>query len=181
VTRGAPVVGGDLYRAVAVDWVRDHGPFDLMTTVTCDQARRLAMLRSLPPGTQRHGQRYREPTDAPMTTDTFARLFDRGTRDLERSIGQRVVAWTCLEWQRNGWPHSHSVMRFERFDPDATYRAVIAAYTPLLGRVDVQRPRGQHDVSAYVVKYMLKADAGALRVHPATGNVRRYLRPTVTG
>jgi len=32
VTYSAPVLGGDLYRSFAIEWVGEHGPFDVMTT-----------------------------------------------------------------------------------------------------------------------------------------------------
>lgn len=70
-----------------------------------------------------------------------------------RSIEAAVVA---LEYQKNGWPHLHPLLRVEGGLQGGEIRALGTAWYQAHGGNRLEVPRSNGDVAAYAAKYLTK-------------------------
>lgn len=131
------------------EWISSMGEWHLFGGLTYDPARRLTV-----PGddvAKRHVTRWLQ--EAPKT--------------LGRPIDAAVVA---LEYQHNGWPHFHPLLRVAGGLQGNEKRLLGGAWYERHGYALLDVPRSRDDVCAYAAKYLAKdLDRGDVLFWPSRG------------
>jgi hypothetical protein len=93
-----------------------------------------------------------------------------GQRQLGRKIEAAVVA---LEYQKNGWPHFHPLLRLEGGVQDGDLRTLGPIWYQVAGYARLEVPRVRDEVCAYAAKYLSKGlDRGDVVFWPSAGDLR---------
>lgn len=132
-------------------WVAEMGKWDVFATLTYDpdkQPRRL----------------YPDVARAHLT---------HWLREGPKLIGRPIeAAITALEYQKNGTPHFHSVMRLPGGVRRGDFVQLGGAWFKLHGYAKLELPKSQDDVCAYATKYLFKdLDRGDVHFWPLKGSL----------
>jgi hypothetical protein len=190
-----PHRGRDLAEAWG-HWVADLGEWHLFGGLTYDQRRRGAP-PTLPPqvptdfrtprrlllaprlderGQVRLGDR---PVARDVAVGNVRRFLRQGQRELGRAIEAGVVA---LEYQRNGWPHFHPLLRLAGGLQDGDIATLGPIWYQLAGYGRLMPPRAIEDVCAYAAKYLAKGlDRGDVVLWPDHGDLKQHQPALVAG
>ena len=170
--RARPRIRDPLALAFA-EWIDSLAAWHLMVTITVDPRRRVYV----PPGTQRHGQRLRDPVPGHMATDVFGRVVARRWRDCEDALGRPLIAATGVEFHRSGAPHAHAVVSVQGGVRPGDIATIGRVFFETLGFCRVEEPRDAGDCSRYVSKYVTKSNPDQFFLHPRAGRLHGYLEP----
>lgn len=187
---------GELVRSWG-GWVQGLGRWDLFGGLTMDQRRGSGTRYTAPafdqvPEAERAGW-LPGPTvglgQAPRLTDmqppvrAGGRVLARDVavarvlfflREGQRQLGRQIEAGiVALEYQKNGWPHFHPLLRIE----GGLLGGEIAVLGPLWWRLSggnrLSVPRSVKEVAAYACKYLAKGlDRGEVVIWPQKGPLR---------
>jgi hypothetical protein len=81
----------------------------------------------------------------------------RWLRDAPKRAGLDVEsAVVALEYQRNGWPHFHPLLRLRGGARAGDFGRLGQSWFKPHGYAKLERPRNQLDVAAYAAKYLTK-------------------------
>ena len=141
------------------EWVAEMGRWDLFGGLTYDPK------RCRPDG--------RGATIAPGA-DVVKRHALRWLGEAPKTLGRPVeAAVLAFEYQRNGWPHLHPLLRIEGGLRGGEIKALGTAWYQLHGGNRLEIPRSHADVSAYAAKYLTKDLArGDVIFWPLRGDLR---------
>lgn len=117
------------------DWVAKMGEWHVFGALTYDQRRRAGM-----PGSD--------------VARAHVRRWLR--RDVPRSGLQVEAAVVALEYQKNGWPHFHPLLRLAGGDHPRSHQLLGQAWFKDHGYAKLETPRSIEDVAAYASKYLVK-------------------------
>lgn len=124
------------------DWIANNGPWHLFGALTYDQERRPL---------DRFGDH------APPPADINRAHVRRWLRDGSRALAGRIEAGViALEYQKNGWPHFHPLLRLSGGLQGNEFAQLGQAWFRKHGYARLEAPRDQSDVSAYAAKYLVK-------------------------
>lgn len=98
------------------------------------------------------GRRDRVPGND-VAKANVRRWLGRGLREIGRPIEAAVVA---LEYQRNGWPHFHPLLRVAGGVQSAEIAQLAASWSTRHGHARLEVPRDRGAVSSYAAKYLSK-------------------------
>jgi hypothetical protein len=99
-------------------------------------------------------------------------LKEHNRRFPARTIEAGVLA---LEYQKNGWPHLHPLLRLRGGLEDGDIRRLGSLWFGRFGGNRLEAPRCADDVSAYAAKYLVKDLArGDVLFWPLTGDLRQH-------
>lgn len=106
----------------------------------------------------------------------------RWLREAPRQLGRDVeAAVVALEYQKNGWPHFHPLLRLAGGLQMGDFRELGQAWYRRHGYARLEAPRDQGDVAAYAAKYLTKDLArGDVVFWPQRGPLNRH-QPALTG
>jgi hypothetical protein len=117
------------------EWIASMGEWHVFGALTYDQRRRPTV-----PG-----------------SDVARAHVRRWLRDAPRRAGVEVeAAVVALEYQRNGWPHFHPLLRLRGGARPGDFGRLGQAWFKPHGYAQLQVPRDQSDVAAYAAKYLAK-------------------------
>jgi len=117
------------------DWIAKMGEWHVFGALTYDQRRREVL-----PG-----------------SDVARAHVRRWLRAHSRPEGVSVeAAVVALEYQRNGWPHFHPLLRLRGGDHPRSHELLGQSWFREHGYAKLERPRDQGDVAAYAAKYLVK-------------------------
>lgn len=172
------------------EWVGSLGEWHLFGGLTYDQRRRPVV----PPGMQRGDGRLR--LGPRLSEDGRVRLGgDRRPgrdaavanvgyflREGQRRLGRRIeAAVIALEYQKNGWPHFHPLLRLEGGLQDGDIRQLGPLWFKIAGYGRLEVPRAASEVCAYASKYLSKGlDQGDVVLWPPRGDLRDHQLGLVT-
>ena len=125
------------------NWIASLGEWHVFGALTYDQNRRLRM--AVHNGSGMPG--------ADVARAHVRRWLSEGSRLLGRPIEAGVVA---LEYQKNGWPHFHPLLRIAGGLTGNEFRTLGQAWFRRHGYARLEVPRDQGDVAAYAAKYLSK-------------------------
>jgi hypothetical protein len=78
-------------------------------------------------------------------------------RDTDRALGKRLeAAVVALEYQKNGWPHFHPLLRLAGGLRPRDFSAAGHEWYAPHGYARLEVPRSEFDVAAYASKYLVK-------------------------
>jgi hypothetical protein len=117
------------------EWISEMGDWHLFGGLTYDQRR-----RETAPG-----------------ADVAKRHVIRWLREAPRVLGRPVEAGVvALEYQRNGWPHFHPLLRLAGGMRGGEFAALGQTWFQRHGFARLEEPRSASDVAAYAAKYLVK-------------------------
>lgn len=140
------------------EWIAAMGDWHVFGALTYAQRRR----PYVPPGAQRvtefaSPQRLRQAPPGNPGADVGKRHVMRWLRDVqlpgERQVEAAVVA---LEYQKNGWPHFHPLLRLPGGLQKGDIVALGTAWFAPHGYAKLEAPRSATDVCEYAAKYLSK-------------------------
>jgi hypothetical protein len=156
------------------EWIAGMGRWDLFGGLTYDQRRRAP--RS--PGPQRSsqvwggGQRLRYGPGrlgAEVAWQHVNSWLEYAPKRLGRPVEAAVVA---LEYQRNGWPHFHPLLRLAGGLQPHDIERLGSLWVERHGYNRLEPPRNRQDVCAYAAKYLSKdLGRGDILFWPPAGQV----------
>lgn len=131
------------------EWVAEMGEWHLFGGLTYDPKRRTTV-----PG-----------------SDVAKRHVLRWLKEAPRTIGRPVdAAVVALEYQRNGWPHFHPLLRLAGGVQGGELQELGQAWFRHHGYARLELPREIADVCSYAAKYLAKdLDRGDVLFWPARG------------
>lgn len=126
---------GDSVREAWGEWIASMGEWHVFGALTYDQRRR---------------------TTVPGRDVAFAHV--RGWfREVERTAGCGVeAAVVALEYQKNGWPHFHPLVRVSGGGRPGLFAGMGKPWYRRHGYAKLEAPRSREDVCAYAGKYLSK-------------------------
>lgn len=141
-------------------WVAEMGEWHVFGALTYDQRRRTTV-----PG-----------------ADVAKRHVAKWLREAPRTLGREVeAAVVALEYQRNGWPHFHPLLRVPGGLQSGDITRLGQAWFQPHGYAKLEAPRSSSDVCAYAAKYLAKdLDRGDVLFWPTRGSLSAHqpgLRP----
>ena len=150
------------------EWVGGMGEWHVFGALTYDQDRRERR--------DDHGVPIKPGNDV---VKAHARGWLReGERRLGRPIEAAVLA---LEYQKNGWPHLHPLLRVAGGLQGNEFKVLGGTWFERHGYAQLQKPRDQVDVCEYAAKYLAKdLDRGDVLFWPLRGQLTTHqprLRP----
>ncbi len=116
-------------------WVAGIGPWHLFGGLTYDPRRREGL-----PGPEYPPKHIRS-------------WLGESERRLGRPIEAAIVA---LEYQRNGWPHYHPLLRLKGGLRDRDIKVLGQTWFERHGYARLETPRSVDDVAEYACKYLMK-------------------------
>lgn len=132
-------------------WVAEMGEWHVFGALTYDPSRRDRV-----PGND-------------VAKANVRRWLGRGLRTLGRPVEAAVVA---LEYQRNGWPHFHPLLRIAGGVQPAEIAQLATSWSARHGHARLAVPRDQLDVTSYAAKYLAKdLDRGDVLFWPTVGSL----------
>ena len=173
------------------DFVAGLGEWHLFGGLTYDQRRpgRVVVLPpqssgevwQAPPGRTLLSPRVSEDGRVRLDSQPVARdravahveyFLREGQRKLGRPIEAAVVA---LEYQKNGWPHFHPLLRLAGGLLDGDVRTLGPIWHKVAGYGRLEVPRSMQDVCAYASKYLAKGlEGGDVVLWPPRGDLRTH-------
>ena len=131
------------------EWISGLGDWHLFGALTYDQRRRETV-----PG-----------------SDVAKRHVIRWLRTADKAIGRPIdAAVVALEYQRNGWPHFHPLLRVAGGLQGNELSGLGQTWFRDHGYARLERPREVRDVAAYAAKYLAKdLDKGDVLFWPLRG------------
>ena len=135
-------------------WVAEMGEWHVFGGLTYDQRRRTTV-----PG-----------------RDVAMAHCRRWLRESSRTAGVQVeAAVVALEYQRNGWPHFHPLVRVSGGMRPGLCSALGQAWFRRHGYARLEPPRSVSDVSSYAAKYLSKdLDKGDVLFWPLKGSLSTH-------
>ena len=138
------------------EWIAAQGPWHVFGALTYDQ------------------RRYRGRTDTrygaipPDVTKAHAK---RWLRDTNKVLDGRLeAAVLALEYQKNGWPHFHPLLRLAGGLHGNEFALAGGLWYGDHGYAKLEAPRDAKDVTAYAAKYLSKGlDQGDVLIWPFKG------------
>jgi hypothetical protein len=108
--------------------------------------------------------------------DVAKRHVQRWLREAERSIGRPVeAAVVALEYQRNGWPHFHPLLRLPGGLQAGDLAGMGQSWYRHHGYARLEPPRERSAVAAYAAKYLTKdLSRGDVIFWPARGTLSAH-------
>lgn len=132
---------GDLGAAWG-EWIAQQGPWHVFGALTYDPGR-------APPG--------RPVRDAPVPSDVARAHVYRFLKESNKRLGGRLEAGVvALEFQKNGWPHFHPLLRLSGGLLGREWATIGPLWYTDHGYARLEAPRSQDDVAAYASKYLVK-------------------------
>lgn len=132
-------------------WVAEMGDWDVFGALTYDQRRRSSV-----PGSD-------------VARAHVRRWLGKAAPRVGISIEAAVVA---LEYQKNGWPHFHPLLRVRGGASRGVFGVLGQLWFKEHGYARLERPRAAADVCAYAAKYLSKdLDKGDVIFWPSTGSL----------
>lgn len=133
------------------DWIASMGEWHVFGALTYDQRRRPGM-----PG-----------------SDVARAHVRRWLRDRSRGPGARVeAAVVALEYQRNGWPHFHPLLRLRGGLAPGDIAELGQGWFKPHGYAKLEAPRSRDAVATYAAKYLTKdLSRGDVIFWPPTGSL----------
>jgi hypothetical protein len=124
------------------DWIAGMGEWHLFGGLTYDQRRRRLDGTGMP-----------IPPGADVARRHVLRWLGDGSERLGRPVEAAVVA---LEYQRNGWPHFHPLLRLPGGLAGNELQELGGLWFERHGYAKLEPPRDRADVCAYAAKYLSK-------------------------
>jgi hypothetical protein len=146
------------------EWVAGLGEWHIFGGLTYDQR------RSRAPGLQAPGVR--------PGADVVKRHALAWLKEAPKSVGRPVeAAVVALEYQKNGWPHLHPLLRLAGGVRDGDIAALGRLWFDAHGGNRLEVPRSRSDVCAYAAKYLVKDLArGDVLLFPLRGPLTTHQR-----
>lgn len=149
-----------MQRAIADEWgkwVAEMGEWHVFGALTYDQARR----------------------DTRPGVDVAKAHVNRWLREAPRAIGRSVEAGVvALEYQHNGWPHFHPLLRLPGGLRPRDLASLGQAWYRQHGYAKLEIPRDVDDVCSYASKYLAKdLDRGDVLFWPLRGSLSTHQIP----
>lgn len=135
-------------------WVAEMGEWHVFGALTYDQRRRLTV-----PG-----------------SDVAKRHVSHWLRQAPRELGRPVEAGVvALEYQRNGWPHFHPLLRLAGGLQPGDLARLGQLWFKRHGYAKLEPPRERAAVAAYAAKYLSKdLNRGDVIFFPGTGPLTQH-------
>lgn len=135
-------------------WISEMGEWHVFGALTYDQRRRPTV-----PG-----------------SDVARAHVRRWLRDNSRGEGARVeAAVVALEYQRNGWPHFHPLLRLSGGRAPGDFATLGQSWFKPHGYAKLEAPRSGDAVAAYAAKYLSKdLSRGDVIFWPLTGPLSNH-------
>lgn len=144
------------------NWVAEMGDWHVFGALTYDPGRRENM----------NTTRVRGPVGADVARAHVRRWLSEGSRLLGRPVEAGVVA---LEYQKNGWPHFHPLLRIAGGLQGNEFSTLGQAWFRRHGYARLEEPRSARDVCAYATKYLVKdLSRGDVLFWPTRGDLRAH-------
>jgi hypothetical protein len=143
------------------EWIAAQGPWHVFGALTYDQRRE--RVTSAPHGT-------------PVAADVARAHVRRWLRQGDKALGGRLeAAVVALEYQKNGWPHFHPLLRLAGGQLGREYATLGPLWFDQHGYARLEEPRTQLDVAAYAAKYLVKdLGRGDVLFWPPSGSWRPH-------
>jgi hypothetical protein len=124
------------------EWVAAQGPWHVFGALTYDQERC-------------RRDRYGYPSA--VAADVSRAHVRRWLKESNKALGNRLeAAVVALEYQKNGWPHFHPLVRLAGGLQGAEFKTMGQLWFKPHGYAKLEQPASQQDVSAYASKYLVK-------------------------
>jgi len=124
------------------EWIAHQGPWHVFGALTYDQRRRPL-----------DDQGYRV-MPAELTTRQHVRRWLQNVSSVTH--GRLEAAVVALEYQKNGWPHFHPLIRLSGDLQGREFEQLGQAWYRKHGYAQLAEPRSQTDVAEYAAKYLVK-------------------------
>jgi hypothetical protein len=131
------------------NWISEMGEWHVFGGLTYDQRRR---------------------TTVPGRDVAWAHVRRWLGRDARRAGLDIEAAVVALEYQKNGWPHFHPLLRLRGGDHPRSHQLLGQPWFRDHGYARLESPRSRDAVSAYASKYLAKdLDSGDVMFWPTRG------------
>lgn len=124
------------------EWIQGMGDWHVFGALTYDQERR-----------RPDGRGGRIAPGADVARGHVLKWLKEAPKSLGRPVEAAVVA---LEYQKNGWPHFHPLLRLPGGLQGNEFSQLGGAWFERHGYAKLEVPRSPSDVCAYAAKYLSK-------------------------